>query len=247
MGFRVFRAFRGPIRATRSVVPPLGGTQAEGSSESNASAGRSASDVTNRSASSRPFFLTPMLGMPARRAPSTPAAASSTTMQRAGGTPSRSAALRKICGSGLPDRHVLGRRRPRRAGRRDRATWSIMVDVRAGRRRGDRLLPAGRPERVEPFPGAGQRRQPVRLGEPAILRFLGLADPRHARDVHVRAEPDRNDAIVSLPEAREELRRRSARPLRAHRVAPRQPVKFFGIDQRAVEIPEDRPAHFFCP
>ena len=46
--------------------------------------------------------LTPIALMPARRAASIPATASSTTTQRSGGTPTAAAALRKTCGSGLP-------------------------------------------------------------------------------------------------------------------------------------------------
>ena len=162
-------------------------------------------------------------------------------MQRDGGTPSRAAAVRKTCGSGFPivtssadDDRVEQRRR-------GRATREHHLDVDARRGRGDRLLPAGRLQRRQPLAGAGQRRQPVRLGQPAILGFLVVADPAHARGVDVRAEPDREDAIVALAEAREELRRRSARRLRAHRVAPRQPVKLLGVDERAVEIPQHRP------
>src|SRR5262249_1328427 len=71
--------------------------------EENASTGKSESLIEEKSAPRVcDFFPTPMLRLPARRAASTPAFASSTTMQDCGSVPKREAATRKTCGSGLP-------------------------------------------------------------------------------------------------------------------------------------------------
>src|SRR5689334_14505291 len=71
--------------------------------EENASAGKSESLAVDKSAPSDWACLpTPMLRIPARRAASMPARASSTTMQPWGSAPRREAATRNTCGSGLP-------------------------------------------------------------------------------------------------------------------------------------------------
>ena len=69
----------------------------------NASPGNKESASIRRLALRAAAFLpTPMLFIPARRAASMPAPASSTTMQDRGSAPGREAAMRKTCGSGLP-------------------------------------------------------------------------------------------------------------------------------------------------
>src|SRR5262249_47512817 len=86
---------------TRLTRAPRRGP-AQPNNPSTASGGRSASDQTNTSAASDTRRITPTPFIPARRAPSIPAAASSTTMQRAGITPRRAAAVRNTWGSAFP-------------------------------------------------------------------------------------------------------------------------------------------------
>ena len=80
----------------------------------------------------------------------------------------------------------------------------------------------------------------MRLGQAAVLGFLVLADALRARGDRRRAQPRREDPIVALAEAREKLLVGQLDAFRPHRVAPRQPVKLLGIDERPVEIPQNR-------
>ena len=73
-------------------------------SRSNASSSRSSSVATATAADATPCGPTPMGAIPARRAASIPAAASSTTTHRQAGVSSRRAASRNTSGMGLPAR-----------------------------------------------------------------------------------------------------------------------------------------------
>ncbi len=118
------------------------------------------------------------------------------------------------------------------------------LDVESRRRRGDRLPPAVPLKPFQPVGCARQRRQAVSLGQPAVLGLLGLGDPRDALVRGIGPQPDAQDAVVALPETGFELIEGDIDAIGLERELPRLPMERFGVDERAVEIPEDRAAHF---
>jgi hypothetical protein len=85
----------------------------------------------------------------------------------------------------------------------------------------------------------------VSLGQPPILSFLGVSDPIDALQRRVGAEPHPQDAVIALSEAGLELIEGDGDAVRFERVLPRLPVERFRVDERAVEIPENRAVHFW--
>ena len=107
--------------------------------------------------------------------------------------------------------------------------------------------PASRNPR-EPLPHAGQRLDAAPTHHVAVGRFLGLSEARNLRRRDALAEIPPQDGIVALPEPRRELLVGERVPLPGQRVAPREPVVFGRIDQRAVHVPQNgaRTVYRFC-
>ena len=87
----------------------------------------------------------------------------------------------------------------------------------------DEAMACCQPARVQaldPLGRSRQRREPLGDGELAVDRFLGVADAPDDIARRGLAEPRREDAIVLLPEAVEELLVGQLDTFLAHRVAP---------------------------
>ena len=145
----------------------------------NASAGRSSSDATTRSASKSGTRLTPIALMPARRAASIPDHRVLHDDAALGRNAHRGCCSQEDLRIRLTDRDVFGGD--------DRIEFGLDAkhpqhhsDVGSRRGRRDGLLPAGGVQGAQPLRGARQRRQPAVLDEPAIFRFLGVTDLANA-------------------------------------------------------------------
>lgn len=204
----------------------------------NASCGNRDSDSTVRLAFRLSAFLpTPMLFIPARRAASTPAAASSTTMQERGSAPARDAAIRKTCGSGFPAVTSSAPPLPKPLPEPQRIQHRI--DIRSRRRRSNRLTPAIVMQTLYPCRRAGKRRETLESHQLAVAGFLRVADPLNIFTPCVRTEPSRNDRVISLAEAGETILSGDVGALAVERFLPGPPVVLFGVHQSSIKIPHD--------
>ena len=164
----------------------------------------------------------PIVRMPPRRPASTPMAASSTTMQRAGGTWTFSAARRKTSGAGLPCATSSA----------ETVAWNTSVevqhvdedvDVGGRRRRGDRLTPAGRVEPGQPVADAGQQRDAVAPDQLAVALFLEVADALHVGGADA-GKVAREDAVVARAEPAVEIGPGQLHAQLGQRLMPGEPV-----------------------
>jgi hypothetical protein len=83
---------------------------------------------------------------------------------------------------------------------------------------------------LDPLSGAGKRSESFQSHEFAIKRFLCVADALDVFDSRVHAEPLRNNRIIALAEAHEEILMGDVDAFAVERVLPSPPMILLRVD-----------------